>query len=355
MRPSASTSAISPRRDGALVAGADRAQRLGRGVGVDLHGLAALEADVQPAHHGPVHQHERLGGGDLAVDARGVGGGEDLLGRQVRHVHEPVGALEARGLPGVAGQQPDGQVGARALVVQRVEAALGQALGGRDEEVRARAPGGDRVVLVEAADVEQVASSCASAASGVEVGEDDLRPRGRRAGRDRPVRRAVVDDLAGLLERREAVAADARGVEVLEQAGGDRAREADARGADLAEREQALAVPVGDEVEVLLARVLDAGALDPGIEVLDVDELGAVAVRARRDGADHELLARLAGDRDDLPGLHVGAESDDHVGEALEGGVVHAPRLYAADARCAVSLNDRSSQRPPGEHDEPRQ
>ena len=88
--------------------------------------------------------------------------------------------------------------------------------------------------------------------------------------------------------------------------------------------------------------------LTHGIEVLDVDELGAVAVGARGDGADHELLARLAGDRDDLAGLHVGAESDDDVGEALEGGVVHAPRLYAADAKCAVSLNERSSQWPPG-------
>ena len=58
---------------GVLVAGADRAHGLRRGVGVDLHGAAALEADAQPAHDGSVHQHERLGRGDLAVDARRVG------------------------------------------------------------------------------------------------------------------------------------------------------------------------------------------------------------------------------------------------------------------------------------------
>ena len=49
---------------------ADRAQRLGRPVGVDLTARAALEAHAQPAHDGPVHQHERLRGGDHAVDVR---------------------------------------------------------------------------------------------------------------------------------------------------------------------------------------------------------------------------------------------------------------------------------------------
>ena len=160
-----------------------------------------------------------------------------------------------------------------------------------------------------------------------QVREHELGPRGRRAGRDRPVRRAVVDDLARLLERGEAVAADAGRVEVLHQAGRGRAGEPDARGADLAEREQALAVPVGDEVEVLLARVLDAGALDPRVEPLDVDELRAAPVGALRDRADHVLLAGLAGDRDHLAGLDVGAEADDDVGEAAKRGVIHPSHL----------------------------
>jgi hypothetical protein len=161
----------------------------------------------------------------------------------------------------------------------------------------------------------------------IEVRVDDLRPRGRRARRDRPVRRAVVDDLAGLLEHREAVAAHARGVEVLHQAGRGGPGQADAGGADLAEREQPLAVPVGDEVEVLLARVLDASALDPRVEPLDVDELRAAAVGALRDRPDHVLLAGLTGDGDHLAGLHVGAEADDDVGEATERGVIHPSHL----------------------------
>ena len=167
-----------------------------------------------------------------------------------------------------------------------------------------------------------------------QVREHELRPRRRRAGRDRPVGRAVVDDLAGLLQRREAVAADARGVEVLHQAGRDRTGEADARGADLTQREQALAVPVGDEVEVLLARVLDAHALDPRVEVLDVDELGAAAVCALRDRPDQVLLAGLAGDGDDLARLHVGSEADDDVGEAAKRGVVHPDHLTTRGAPC---------------------
>ena len=75
----------------------------------------------------------------MAVDARRVGRGEDLLGREVRHVRDAVGGREARGLPRGARQQADGQVGARTGVVQRVEAALGQPAGDGDERVGARA------------------------------------------------------------------------------------------------------------------------------------------------------------------------------------------------------------------------
>ena len=133
--------------------------------------------------------------------------------------------------------------------------------------------------------------------------------------------------LPASFERGEAIAPDARGVEVLHQPGSDRAGEPDARRADLPQREQALAVPVGDEVEVLLARVLDAGALDPRVEPLHVDELGAAAVRALRDRPDEVLLAGLAGDGDDLAGLHVGSEADDDVGEAAKRGVIHPAHL----------------------------
>jgi hypothetical protein len=218
-------------------------------------------------------------------------------------------------------------VGARALVVEGVEPALGQPVGGGDEEVRALAPGGDRVLLVEAADVHQVALEPRQRLLVREVRVHEPRPCRRRARRDRPVGRAVVDDLPRLLQGREAIAPDAGRVQVLHQPGSDRAGEPDARRADLPQREQPLAVPVGDEVEVLLARELDAGALDPRVEPLHVDELGTAAVRALRDRPDEVLLAGLAGDGDDLAGLHVGSEADDDVGEAAKRGVIHPAHL----------------------------
>ena len=124
MRPSRSTSAISPRR----AAPSSRAQIV-RIVSAAVSASICTarppsKRTLQVAHDGAVHQHERLGRGDGAVHARGVGRGEDLLRRQVRHVLEPVDALEARRRPARRRQQPDGQVGARTLVVQRVEAAL---------------------------------------------------------------------------------------------------------------------------------------------------------------------------------------------------------------------------------------
>ena len=61
-------------------------------------------------------------------------------------------------------QQADRQVGAGPLVVQRVEAALGEALGAAHERVGARPPRGDRVVLVEPQDVQQLAARAARAA-----------------------------------------------------------------------------------------------------------------------------------------------------------------------------------------------
>jgi hypothetical protein len=160
-----------------------------------------------------------------------------------------------------------------------------------------------------------------------EVRVHEPRPCRRRARRDRPVGRAVVDDLPRLLQGREAVAPDAGRIEVLHQPGSDRAGEPDARRADLPQREQALAVPLGDEVEVLLARELDARALDPRVEVLHVDEFGPAPVGARRDRPDEVLLAGLAGDGDDLAGLHVGSEADDDVGEAAKRGVIHPAHL----------------------------
>ena len=134
----------------------------------------------------------------------------------------------------------------------------------------------------------------------------------------------VVDDLAGLLQERQRVAARALGVDVVEQAGRDRAAERDPRAALVAEREHPLAEPRRDELERVLRGVLEPRALDVDVEVGRVDELRAVAVGAGGERAHDLLLADLAADRDDLAGLDVGAEADEQVGEALQRGGVEA-------------------------------
>ena len=244
---------------------------------------------------------------------------------------DPVDGLEARRAPARRRQQPDREVGAGPLVVQRVEAALRQPLRRADERVDARPPGGDRVLLVEPQHVQQLLLEPLEPGAVLELREDEVGPRLRRARADRPVGRTLVDDLDALLDRRQPVLADEPGIEVDEQAGRARPGERHARGALLAERQHALAVPRRDEVERLRSRVLDPRALDVGIEPGDVDELRAVPVGARRERAHEVLLAGLAADRDDLVRLHVGAEADGEVGER---------------ARVASSIRGRLRERP---------
>jgi hypothetical protein len=309
-----------------LVAREHRAQRLGALVGVDLHRAAALEAHAQPADDGAVEQDEWLGRRHVAVGALRVGGREDLLGRQVRHVLDAVDCREPRRLPAAACEQADGEVGARPVVADRVEAPVAQALRHADQRVGALAPRGQRVVLVEAQHVLELARQPLDRGVGREVGVDEAGPGDRGAGPDRPVRRALADERARLLEHRELVHPGARGIEVVEEARGDRPGEPDARRAVLAQRDHPRAVPGRDEAEGLLAGVLDAGALDPRVEPRDVHEARPVTVGARRDRARVGLLAGLAGDRDDLVRLHVGAEADEQLGEALGVPVLHRVR-----------------------------
>ena len=259
---------------------------------------------------------------------------------------DAVDRLEARRLPARPREQADRQVGARRLVVQRVEPALGQAPGDRDERVGARPPRRDRVVLVEPQHVQQPFVERCLRLLDREIREHERGPRRRRRRDHRPVGRAVVDDLARLLDRREPILAGAHGVEVLEQARRRRPRQRDPRGPLVAQREHAGAVPLGDELERLLARVLDPRALDPRVEPGDVDEPRAVAIGAGGDRAHQRLLTGLAADGDDLVVLNVGAEADDEVGEALERGGIHT-RLTLAITRARARAR-RTPARPAG-------
>ena len=190
------------------------------------------------------------------------------------------------------GQQADGEVGARALVVQRVEPPLGQALGAGHEHVGARAPRGDRVLLVEPQDVQQLpleplqrlrrrrSGNTSSAQTGVGHGQ---------------IVQFVVRSLTTLMPSLTA------GSRSLPRRTGSRSDiSPGALGPDSATRAARWSPSAttrspnhdGTKSSVSSARVLDARALDVGVEPADVDELRAVPVRARRERADEILLAR---------------------------------------------------------------
>ncbi len=176
-------------------------------------------------------------------------------------------------------------------------------------------PGGDRIGLVQAEHVRELVGQLRERLA-VEVGVDLRRPGRRRVGDDRPVRGAVVDDRARLLQARQQVAAGACRVEVVEQPGCAAARDPEPGAALLAEGEDALGVPRRHELERVLRCVRDPGALDPGVEVERVDEGRAAPVGGRRDGADERRVCRLGLDEEQLAGLEVGAEVDGELGES---------------------------------------
>ena len=158
---------------------------------------------------------------------------------------------------------------------------------------------------------------------GLQVRVHQLRPRGRRARRDRPVRERTIDEEARLLEEREHVAAGAHGVQVCEQPRGHRAAQRDARTTLVAQRKQPLAEPRGHEIQRVVRCVRDPRALDVHVEVLHVHEFRPAPVCASGDGSRERLLSGLGADRHDLPGLDVGAEGNDQIGEALKDSVLH--------------------------------
>ena len=170
-----------------------------------------------------------------------------------------------------AGQQPDRQVGAGTLVVQRVEARARSAAAAAPTSVSARS----RHAAIGSASSSR--STCTQLAlEPLSASAADRGP-GRRAsaqagvghGHDRPVGRPLVDDLARLLAR--PAAGPGRRAR-------DRGRRAGpgADGPDSAIRAARCSPSASTrspyqrrhEVERLVARVLDAGALDPGVEPL---------------------------------------------------------------------------------------
>ena len=144
--------------------------------------------------------------------------GEDLLRRQVGHVADarrrsrrpPTGTATSgssptvRSVPGPRKRSASNRRADQPLrrADERPPGARARPRSGRPR------PGGRRAAICS--------HSRASAASGSSWGCTRPRPRPRRTRHRRPVRRALVDDLPGLLEERQLVAAGPRGVEVVQ-------------------------------------------------------------------------------------------------------------------------------------------
>ena len=170
---------MTPRRRGSRRRGAPRRSRSAS----ILTARPGLELDPDPVDDRS-RELERHGRRHVAVDALGIGGPEHLLGREVGRVPPAVDRLEVAGGPVGGREEPDGEVGARAVQAESVEAAIRQTLGVRLELGRARDPGLGRIVRVEPADVRDVLPELLVRGLLLELGVDELRPRGGRHGND---------------------------------------------------------------------------------------------------------------------------------------------------------------------------
>src|SRR5262245_49459928 len=117
--------------------------------GIDLDDLPALEAHLE-AVHPRAGRDQRRSRPDRPLRPAPVRAREDFLGRDVGHVRDALQGLLARALPAAAGDEPDGEIGSRPAVANRVEPARAELLGARTETSGVLLPRRDWVVLVEA-------------------------------------------------------------------------------------------------------------------------------------------------------------------------------------------------------------
>ena len=123
---------------------------------------------------------------------------------------------------------------------------------------------------------------------------------------------------------RQPVAAGAGRVDSVEEPRGHERHEDDARGVEVAEVEHPAAEPRRHPLERALGRELGADPFHRRIDVEDVDEACAAAVRGPRDLSDERLRLRNCLDGEHLVGLHVRADGDDQIGVAREDCSIHA-------------------------------
>ena len=186
-RESPSTSATSPSSDAFSSCADLLADQVRAGARVHLHAAAALEPHLEIAHD-VARERERLRRADSALGAAPIGARENLLGRHVDDVPAPVDGLLERRAPGRARDQPDGEVGAGPAEADRVERALVEQRRALDELVDVRAPGLDRIGLVEP----RRRGDGVPEPLHVRLAENGLRPALVRVGDDRPVDQTLV-------------------------------------------------------------------------------------------------------------------------------------------------------------------
>ncbi len=234
-----------------------------------------------------------------------VGGREHLLGRQVRQVTDPTSRHEIPASPARPGEQTDGELGAGAAELERVEATLAERGCGFLERGDPPLPGRLRIRLVEAQEMPDLAPEPFVGRLLPEFGKDETRPAAAGARDDRPVGQPLVDHRAELVEPGELVASEEHRVETFERERIDDAREGDPCVGPLGKRREPLDGPPRHVVERRRVGVSDPRALEPRVVVGDVYEACAAAVCRLGDRPDELLVADAGAHCNHLARLNV--------------------------------------------------
>ena len=266
-----------------------------------------------------------------------VRGRVHLFGRDVRHVPHAGARVRRAALlrePG-AREEADGEVGARAGEVERIQVERVEAVRHLPDLVDPLPPGRGGIGLVQPADVDDVLPQLLERLGGVQVRIDRLGPAPRREGGERPRDGAVFDHLEDLRHRREPVEPGAGRVDAVEEPRRDHRHEHGAGRVEVAEVEHPPPEPRRHPLERPVGRPLGPDPFHGRVEVEDVDVPRAAAVRRPGDLGDERLRLRQRLDGEHLVGLDVRADRDDQVRVAREDGGVHAADRTACGSSAA--------------------
>ncbi len=304
---------------GALVGGKEGARHVGVGVGVDLHRPAAGELHHQALDDGAV-DHRGLGEDGTAFGAASVGHRENLFGRQVRRIGGAVFQRQTATGPDMALGKPQGEVGAAALEVQRVEGeALQMRLAGI-ERFKRRAPGRFGVVVIEPQRGKDMAPELFHRVRLGQIRENLPCPAGGDEGHDVPVGHARgngVDHRLGGLRGGGIDAGDVVGVLPGEQAG---------RGPGNGEPRRTVLKCTRDRLEMPAGGIVEGGV---GAVAVARQRAGIVGIEREHVGGPggvggagdpaHEVDgADIGGQNQFLPRFEAEAERHGELGEAVK-------------------------------------